>query len=195
MATKLIVGLGNPDTEYEQTRHNLGTMFIDYLAKEADVEFSEDQKTGALVAKTKVDIGGKTTTAVLVKPQSYVNVTGPVVMNLAKAFKVKPADTIIVQDDLDIPFGNIKLSFDKNSGGHRGIESIMKSLKTKAFFRLRLGIANTALAKAYRQPKTKDDAIKKFVLAKFTPTETASVKKTFKAATELLASPGTQLAQ
>src|SRR3990167_3865360 len=140
--TKLIVGLGNPDQEYQNTRHNVGFMFLDYLTKKIDAnDFAEDKKSNALVSKSKIE---KTLT-ILAKPLCYVNKSGEVVSKLAKFYKVKPADIIVVQDDLDIEFASFKNSFEKNSGGHKGIESIIKALKTNKFYRLRIGTSIRAL--------------------------------------------------
>ena len=143
--TKLIIGIGNPDEEYQNTRHNVGFMFLDYLAKKIDAnDFAEDKKLNALVSKSKIE----KTSVVLVKPLCYVNKSGEVVSKLAKFYKIKPADIIVVQDDLDIEFGSFKNSFEKNSGGHKGVESIIKALKTNKFYRLRIGTSVRALEKA-----------------------------------------------
>jgi len=196
MATKLLIGLGNPDPQYQQTRHNIGFMFLDSIARDQDIEFKLDKNTNAWLAKGKLIIGGKSTSVVLARPESYVNTTGPIVAKLKTILKLKPKDIILIQDDLDIPLGNVKISFEKNSGGHRGVESVMTALKTKKFFRLRLGIANPALKRAYDQSeKAKNELIKKFVLARFAPAELLIVKKIFNKAVELLASTGTQLVQ
>jgi PTH1 family peptidyl-tRNA hydrolase len=174
---KLIVGIGNPDPEYQGTRHNIGFMFLDYLAKKVDAnDFSEDKKSNGLVSKSKVE----KTPVILAKPLSYVNKSGEVVGKLAKLYKIKPKDVIVVQDDLDIEFGSYKNSFEKNSGGHKGIESIIKTFKTNKFFRLRIGTSVRALEKAREQSDKKRDAfVVDFVLAKFTPKERDVIKKMF----------------
>lgn len=174
---KLIIGLGNPDEEYQNTRHNVGFMFLDYLAKKIDAnDFAEDKKMNALVSKSKIE----KTSVVLIKPLCYVNKSGEVVSKLAKFYKVKPADTIIIQDDLDIEFGSFKNSFEKNSGGHKGVESIIKALKTNKFYRLRIGTSVRALEKAREQSDKKRDAfVMDFVLAKFSPKDQEVIKKMF----------------
>jgi len=171
--TKLIIGLGNPGTEYEKTRHNVGFLFIDYLASKIKADdFESDNKSGVILANGSISLKNKTTKLILAKPQSYMNKSGPVVSALMKKFKLKPENIIVVQDDLDIPFGNIKLSFDKNSAGHQGIESIIKNLKTKKFYRLRIGTQNKTLQKAHQQStKKRDEMVKDFVLNKFSPNE------------------------
>ncbi len=174
---KLIIGIGNPDQEYQNTRHNVGFMFLDYLAKKTDAnDFVEDKKHNALVSKSKIE----KTSVILAKPLSYVNKSGEVVSKLAKFYKVKPADIIIIQDDLDIEFSSFKNSFEKNSGGHKGIESIIKALKTNKFYRLRIGVSVRSLLKAREQSDKKRDAfVMDFVLAKFSPKEQDVIKKMF----------------
>ncbi|MEK7124948.1 MAG: aminoacyl-tRNA hydrolase [Patescibacteria group bacterium] len=181
MAQSLIIGIGNPDPEYHNTRHNVGWQFLDFLAKKSKAgSFEPQKKLASQLAKGHCTIKGKEGKILLAKPQSYVNVTGPVVAKLKSFFKVSNNAIIIVHDDLDIPFGNIKLSFDKDSAGHRGIESIMKSLKTKKFYRLRIGTSNPARVKAWDKPtKAKEAFVKDFVLSPFTPAERAKLKTVF----------------
>jgi PTH1 family peptidyl-tRNA hydrolase len=178
--TKLIVGLGNPDQEYQNTRHNVGFMFLDYFAKKLDAnDFTENKKHNAMVSKSKIE----KTSVILAKPLSYVNKSGEVVLKLAKFYKIKPADIIIIQDDLDIEFGSFKLSFGKNSGGHKGIESIIKFLKTKNFWRLRIGTAVRTLYKARQQSdKKRDTFVMDFVLSKFSKSENEKLNKLLKEA-------------
>ena len=182
--TKLIIGLGNPDEEYQNTRHNVGFMFLDYLAKKIDAnDFAEDKKHNALVSKSKVE----KTSVVLAKPLCYVNKSGEVISKLAKFYKIKSSDIIVVQDDLDIEFGSFKNSFEKNSGGHKGVESIIKALKTNKFYRLRIGTSVRALLKAREQSdKKRDDFVMDFVLSKFTKMEHEKLKSLFKEASERL---------
>ena len=175
--TKLIIGIGNPDAEYQGTRHNIGFMFLDYLAKKISAnDFAEDKKNNALTSKSKIE----KTVVILAKPLSFVNKSGDVVGKMARFYKVKPKDVIIIQDDLDIEFGSFKNSFEKNSGGHKGIESIIKALKTNKFYRLRIGTSVRALEKAREQSdKKRDTFVVDFVLGKFTPKEQEIIKKMF----------------
>ena len=174
---KLIIGLGNSDLEYQNTRHNVGFMFLDYLAKKIDAnDFAEDKKHNALVSKSKIE----KTTVVLAKPLCYVNKSGEVVSKLSKFYKIKPVDIIVVHDDLDIEFGSFKNSFEKNSGGHKGVESIIKALKTNKFYRLRIGTSIRALEKAREQSdKERDAFVMDFVLGKFLPKNQDVIKKMF----------------
>lgn len=175
---KLIIGIGNPDMEYQQTRHNVGFMLADYIAKKCEAdEFEFNKKLSALTAKCKI----KGKSVLLAKPQTYVNKTGEAAAKLKNFYKVKPEQILVIQDDLDVPFGNTKLSFEKNSGGHKGIESIMKALKTKKFYRLRIGLATRSLQKARQQTdKKRDEFVVKMVLSKFSPSEQDEIKQIFK---------------
>lgn len=182
---KLIIGIGNPDKQYQNTRHNVGFIFLNYLAKKLGVnDFEFDKKSNSFVSKTKLE----KTNLILAKPQTYVNKSGESALKLSRLYKIKPMNTVIVQDDLDIPFGNTKISFDKNSGGHKGIESIMKALKTKKFYRLRIGLGAKSLQKARQQSdKKRDEFVKNYVLSKFTASESDKIKEIFKEGYEKIA--------
>lgn len=181
---KLVIGLGNPDKEYGETRHNIGFMALEYLAKKAGAgDFELNKKLDALVTKGKLN----DVTTILAKPIIYVNKSGLAAAKLSKFYKVKPENIIIVQDDLDIEFGSIKSSYDKNSGGHKGVGSVIRALKTKKFHRIRIGTAIRALQKARSSgAKTRDAFVQKFVLSKFTPSERKTLKKIFKMVLERL---------
>ena len=181
---KLIIGIGNPDEQYQNTRHNVGFMMVDFIAKKNDLDnFEFNKKLNALTLKGKVD----DSSVILAKPQTYVNKTGEAAAKLKNFYKVKPEQILVIQDDLDVPFGNTKISFDKNSGGHKGIESIMRALKTKKFYRLRIGLAKPALQKARQQSdKKRDEFVVKMVLSKFSPSEQEQIKKIFKEGYEKL---------
>src|SRR3989338_8123361 len=106
--TKLFIGLGNPDEQYQNTRHNIGFSFIDYLAKKVGVnDFELNKKLNVMTSKGKV----KSTQTIFAKPLSYVNKTGEVAIKLKNFYKIKSEHIILVQDDLDIEFGQVKLSF------------------------------------------------------------------------------------
>jgi PTH1 family peptidyl-tRNA hydrolase len=175
---KIIVGIGNPDPEYAATRHNVGWQFLEWLRKRHKGEpFSLNKKLDAEVAKVAIE-GIK---AQLVKPQTYVNRSGLAVAKARKWAKAKNEDVVVVQDDLDVPFGNCKLSFDKNSGGHKGVESVMSSLKSKKFHRIRIGLGVRSLDKAREQTaRRRDEFVKDFVLKKFTASQREQLKGVFK---------------
>ena len=159
---KLIVGLGNPGKEYEATRHNVGFAMIDFLVP-AD-EWEESTKANALYARSK-DL--KNTE--LLKPLTFMNKSGDAVGYAKRKHKIKPENVLVIHDDLDIEVGRIKMTFAKSSAGHKGVESIVKALKTEKFWRLRIGIA----------PKRKPDhkRIKDWILSPFTPAEKKFVLK------------------
>lgn len=174
----LILGLGNTDTEYQNTRHNIGFMMLDFLAKKYDADkFSDQIKMLSQATKVKINKAA----AILAKPTTYVNKSGDAVSKLKNFYKIKPENIVVFHDDLDIEFGHVKMSFDKNSGGHKGIESVMKSLKTKKFYRIRLGISTKSLQKARRQSdKKRDEFVRDFVLSKFSKKEEETLKDVFK---------------
>lgn len=178
MAIKLIIGIGNPDEQYQNTRHNVGFMMVDYIAKKNDIDgFELNKKLNALTLRGRLE----NSLVILAKPQTYVNKTGEAAAKLKNFYKVKSEQILVIQDDLDVPFGNTKISFDKNSGGHKGIESIMRALKTKKFYRLRIGLATQGLQKARQQSdKKRDEFVVNMVLSKFSPSEQEQIKKIFK---------------
>lgn len=163
----LIIGLGNPGKEYEKTRHNAGFLAVEFSRKNnglADWRFEE--KLLAEISEGKI---GKEK-AVLARPQTFMNKSGSAVSALAKFYKVKPANIIVIHDDSDLFVGRTKLVFNKQAAGHKGVESIIKALKTDKFYRLRAGI---------RPAKSKKRA-EEFILTKFKPAEELILKKVFK---------------
>lgn len=183
---RLIIGLGNPGEEYGNTRHNVGFIIVDTIARTDDAKFSFEKKFNAEVAKARFN--GKP--AVLAKPHTFVNKSGEAAKKLKLFYKAKPDDIIVVHDDLDIEFGNFKLSFAKDSGGHRGVQSVIDYLKTNKFWRLRIGTANRRLKSARHQKtlKAKKESVGDFVLSKFTPAELTELKKVIKKAVERVSS-------
>jgi PTH1 family peptidyl-tRNA hydrolase len=175
---KLIIGIGNPDPQYLETRHNVGWQFLDWLNKRYKGDkFAEQKKIDAQVAKVQIE----KFKAWLVKPSTYVNRSGLATAKAKKWAKAKNEDIVVIQDDLDVPFGKCKMSFEKNSGGHRGIESVMSSLKSKKFFRVRIGLGVKALDKARMQTsKNRDEFVRDYVLKKFTAPQREKLKQVFK---------------
>ena len=151
---------------------------VDYIAKQCEADdFEYNKNLNSLISKCKIDKNS----VILAKPQTYVNKSGEAAKKIAKTYNLKPNNLIVIQDDLDVPFGNTKISFDKNSGGHKGIESIMRALKTKKFYRLRIGLATTGLKKARQQSdKKRDDFVVKMVLSKFSSSEQEQIRKILK---------------
>jgi peptidyl-tRNA hydrolase, PTH1 family len=134
---KLIVGLGNPGPEYKFTPHNVGFLVVDWLADELKVEV-RNRQSGALTARTQ--IGQEE--VVLAKPETFMNLSGLAVQALVERMEIKPeADLIVIQDELDFPFGTVRVQRRRSSAGHNGIESIIDALATKDFLRIRIGVA------------------------------------------------------
>lgn len=167
-----IVGLGNPGHEYAQTRHNAGRMALELARTKFDLpEWEADKKTKALVSAGKV-VGEKMT---LVMPETFMNKSGESVVKFVKSKKAAE-QLIVVYDDLDLPLGGMKISFNRSSGGHRGLESIIRSLKTEAFVRIRIGICPVTPAGKLKKPHG-DDEVADFIIGKFRAAELDKVKK------------------
>jgi PTH1 family peptidyl-tRNA hydrolase len=177
--TYTIVGLGNPGQEYANTRHNTGFIIVDDLWKFFDKEgevnnWKEDMKLNALVAKAKL---GKAS-FVLVKPQTFMNLSGQSVKPLINSVK-KAESLVVIHDDLDLAIGRAKLSFNKSAGGHRGVESIIKAVKTEEFIRIRVGISPATPTGKLKKP-TGEEVVGDFIVAKFKEKEFDEIKKVSK---------------
>ncbi|AMB39792.1 MULTISPECIES: aminoacyl-tRNA hydrolase [Paenarthrobacter] len=135
--TWLIVGLGNPGSEYSGNRHNVGQMVLDELASRIGGKFKV-HKSRAQVVEGRMGIGGPR--VVLAKPMTYMNVSGGPVSALAKFFDVAPDHVIAVHDEIDIPFNTVKLKIGGGEGGHNGLRDITKALATKDYLRVRVGV-------------------------------------------------------
>ncbi len=135
--TWLVVGLGNPGPQYELTRHNMGQLVVDELAERRAERF-KTHKAGARVVETWLRPGGDK--LVLAKLNSYMNVSGGPVANLARFYGVEPAHVVVIHDELDIPFDALRLKVGGGHGGHNGVRDIAKALGTADFPRVRVGI-------------------------------------------------------
>lgn len=132
---KLIVGLGNPGKEYANTKHNIGFFVVDnYLG---DVKWQSN--TLAYYYKTTIN----SETVIFLKPTTYMNLSGNAVSYFVNYFHIALSDILIIQDDLDLEFGKIRIKNNSSSGGHNGIKSIISALNTQEFLRLKIGIAKT----------------------------------------------------
>jgi PTH1 family peptidyl-tRNA hydrolase len=136
---KMIVGLGNPGPEYARSRHNVGFQVIDLFAARHRLSFDKAQKR-ARVTQGPVTLAGWSGRVLLAKPITYMNASGEAVGPLAKFYKVAPADILVVFDDLDLPVGRLRLRPDGGSSGQKGVKSIIQSIGTESFSRLRVGI-------------------------------------------------------
>lgn len=130
----LIVGLGNPGREYERTRHNAGFMLVDLLAAQAGIKF--EKKGKGLWGKGRY--AGED--VVLLKPQTFMNLSGEAVSEVRAFYKIPAASMIVAYDDCDLPLGRLRVRKDGGSGGHRGVNSIISSLGSRDFPRIRLGV-------------------------------------------------------
>lgn len=183
----IIAGLGNPGTEYEGTRHNTGRIVLDAIRKEFGEEFGFDKKLNAQVAEGKI---GKEK-VLFVAPDTFMNNSGKAIGPLVKVktnkrLRSKTADDLLViYDDFQLPIGRAKISYNKSSGGHNGLESVIKAVKTEAFPRIRVGTAPTT-AKGDAKIPHGDDKIEKFILGPFKPDELREIKKVAKRAAEAI---------
>ena len=137
-AIRLIVGLGNPGREYETTRHNAGYWWVDELARLQNLSFKSESKFHGLAARGQLH-GHE---MLLLKPQTFMNVSGRAVGALAQFYKIAPAEMLVVHDELDLPPGVARLKMGGGHGGHNGLKDIIAHLGSKDFWRLRLGIGH-----------------------------------------------------
>jgi len=200
-----IVGLGNPGTEYEKTRHNTGRMIVDALRQ--SYNFPEWKYDATLKVLLSVGVVGKEKIE-LVLPETFMNKSGQSILSRigvvgttskkegsgpvsAPAGK-KAEQLVVIYDDLDLPLGSIKISFKRSSGGHRGVESIIKALKSEAFVRIRIGISPKTPTGKMKKPRG-DAVVQDFILGVFKDAEMVEIKKVGKRvgeAVEILLSLG-----
>lgn len=173
----LLIGLGNPGEKYIATRHNLGFEVIDEFRRKKDLgNWSLEDKFKAEVIKTK--------NLILVRPQTYMNLSGMAVSQIAKYYKVEPKDIIVIHDELDLLLGHIKIRSGGSDAGHHGIESIIKELGTEQFIRFRLGIgAEKTLSGEHKKVAF---SAEHFVMEEFLPQEHHHVKTLIKKAIKAL---------
>lgn len=143
---KIIVGLGNPGEKYEGTRHNAGFMFVDALSEceavksvDSKVAFNFDKKFEAEIAI----VNYKAEKIILVKPQTFMNLSGRAVSKILSFYKALPEDLIVINDDIDLPIGTIRIRKEGSGGGQKGLENIISELKTDNFTRIRIGISSS----------------------------------------------------
>jgi PTH1 family peptidyl-tRNA hydrolase len=157
----LVAGLGNPGREYEHNRHNVGFMVADLIARRTGSRFGRHRRAMAEVAEARLGVGIDAPALVLVKPLTYMNLSGGPVASLASFYKV-PADRVIaIHDELDLPYGALRTKIGGGEGGHNGLRSISQSLSTRDYLRVRFGIG--------RPPGRQDPA--DYVLSDFTTAE------------------------
>lgn len=160
MNTILVVGLGNPGGQYSETRHNAGFIAVDKVAEEYGFPFFSE-KGNALLSMNK--IGGQS--VILLKPQTYMNLSGEAVWPIVSFFKISPSDVIVIHDDLDLKLGTMRMKFSGGSAGHNGIKSVDSKISSK-YWRIRIGIG---------RPEDSRIPIADFVLQKFRDEEMSSI--------------------
>lgn len=211
---KIIIGLGNPGEEYQESRHNIGFRVVDYISKKYGGSFHFDKKSNSEISEIKIDpvksakdgaalrqfnrVNGER--VLLVKPQTFVNNSGEAVKKLMKncpdsALRNRGSsisqreigkNLVVIHDDLDIPFGKMKLSFGRSSGGHKGVESVIRALKSEKFYRVRFGTFNSQLVKIrkIKDKKKRLGEMNKFVISSFGSSEKPKLNKLIKEAAE-----------
>lgn len=162
---KLLVGLGNPGKEYENTRHNTGRIMVQMVEKKLDQENN----------KQKIKF---------ITPDTFMNNSGRAVAPLIKT-KKDLKDLVVVYDDIDLPLGKIKISFNRSSGGHNGLASVIKVLKSEEFVRIRVGISPATPSGKIRKPKG-EKAVINFILGEFKKGELETLKKLSKKVAEAI---------
>ena len=168
---KLIIGLGNPGQKYQNTRHNVGFMFIDTIAQDLKLEFSLNKQLKSLIAFTTIN-GEK---IIFIKPQTFMNLSGEAVLAVSNYYKVDTEDMIVIYDDLALPTGKVRIRKNGSSGGHKGMKNIIELMKTQEIKRIRIGIMNNS------NIETID-----YVLGNFSTLEEASINLALSKATQML---------
>lgn len=173
---KILIGLGNPGKEYALTRHNAGFFMLD-KTKEAwgFPDFKFEKKFNAEISEGQSSIGNLKSKIILVKPQTFMNLSGQTVRTMVEFYKLAPDDILVIHDDLDIELGRFKIATDSRSAGHNGVQNIIDNLGTQKFKRIRVGISQTAEERAACPLLTRHD----FVLGKFTAKEIEKMEKVF----------------
>ncbi len=181
---KLVVGLGNPGKQYEGTRHNAGFRFVDKLAEELGVEMGTGEM-GTFLPKEKrphftnhdkfksevLEIIHKGEKIILAKPQTFMNLSGKAVSMIMSYYNIVGDDLIVVSDDVDLPVGQARIRHDGSSGGQKGLQNIIDTLKTDEFVRIRIGIGSGT--EEANEIETAD-----FVLSKFSDKENEIIDET-----------------
>jgi len=175
---KLIVGLGNPGRGYAHNRHNVGFVCLNHFARKQGIRF--DRKQGKARTGTGEVAGSQ---VLLAKPQTHMNLSGQSVSRLIKKFNINLNDLLVIHDDLDLPLGKIRLSHGSSSGGHKGIDSIISSLGSQDFTRLRVGIGRPATEGL---AEISEADIIAYVLSNFTPEEKQIIVQVIPRASEAI---------
>jgi len=160
---RMVSALGNPGEEYENTYHNIGRVFLERIVKSRNIEKFSSYDKFKYAKKGKI---------VFVEPKTFMNDSGAGLKKALAYFKIKKAELVVIHDDADLAIGSFKLSYGRGSAGHKGVESVIKNLKTKNFWRLRIGIRPD-----YKSKKRKKAM--QFVLSKIGKKESKLFEKVF----------------
>lgn len=161
---KLIIGLGNPGSEYEFTRHNVGFMAIDKFANKYNASFKIDKNLKGMIST--ININGEK--VILLKPITYMNLSGDCVIAVMKYYKINIEDIMVINDDLDLPVGKVRYRVSGSAGGHNGLKSINSILKTEAYKRIKIGI-----------DRSKDIPVVDYVLGRFSKEDMVLLQSSF----------------
>lgn len=184
----IIVGLGNPGEEYKTTRHNAGRIAVEYFAKKFDFpDFELSKKyqsfSSASEISEKIDKKNVSEKVLLLLPETFMNKSGKALESLYITPK-KAEKLIVVHDDLDMPVGKIKIMFNRGSGGHKGVESIIRNIKTEAFVRIKIGVCPTTPSGKLKKPE--GEKLLDFIVGNFKKEELDEIKKVSKYVAEAL---------
>jgi peptidyl-tRNA hydrolase, PTH1 family len=171
---QLIVGLGNPGTKYEQTRHNIGFMAVDALARRWQISLSENRKFQGFFGEGLAVSRGKIR---LLKPLTYMNLSGQSIRAVTDWYKLSPESVLVIYDDMDLPLGKIRLRLSGSAGGHNGMKSAIAHLNTDNFPRLRVGIGKPTTP-------TEDKDTVSHVLGRFSSGETQLISEVIQLVTD-----------
>ncbi len=173
---KLIVGLGNPGDKYTKTRHNVGFMALDVLIEKLEplekTFWEENKDLKADLKKIKSKFGD----VMLAKPTTFMNNSGFAVTKILNFYKIDPVDLVVVHDDLDLPFGKIRVRFGGSGGGHHGVESIINTLNNDKFLRVRLGIGNPRRVEGKEIKSKNYQNVDEYVLGNISSADRGKVK-------------------
>jgi len=173
-----IVGLGNPGEEYHRTRHNTGRIVLERFSKDNSFpQFEYNKKLNALVSERKIEKEN----IMLVSPETFMNKSGSSLKTLITSVK-KAQKLVVIHDDIDLPLGAFKIVYNRGSGGHKGVESIIRTVKTNAFLRIKVGVSPTTPTGKIRKPQPKagppraekgarEKAVVDFIIGEFKPLE------------------------
>lgn len=177
---KIIVGLGNPGEKYTGTRHNIGFETLDHLLKKyeplKDSAWEDSSKTKSHIKRLTI----KKITALLAKPQTHMNNSGMATSLLLSFYKIKPEDMVVVHDELDLPLGKIQIRFGGGTAGHNGLESIIKSIGTDKFLRIRMGVGKPMRVDGSKFDHIRHTSVDQYVLQEFSENEHHEVRTMIK---------------